>query len=178
MGFTLAELDKVLLMYVKKSYEAAKKKYECIGIYEGEAELQATNDVLRELRQGFQSLELKLNTVPCSRGDFAFTTITFGQWDVNLPEKDKWWLSFIGKIILETRRKGHGGKPVVFPKLVFLYDDNQIKTDPHSYDLFKEAVKTSAKCMYPDYLSLTSEHGTVSKLYKEHGVITSPMGKL
>lgn len=175
-GFTLAELDKVLLPYVKKSYEAAKKKYEGIGIYEGEAELQATNDVLRELRQGFQSLELKLNTVPCSRGDFAFTTITFGQWDVNLPEKDKWWLSFIGKIILETRRKGHGGKPVVFPKLVFLYDENQIQTDHHSADLFKEAVKTSAKCMYPDYLSLTSEHGTVSKLYKEHGVITSPMG--
>lgn len=30
--------------------------------------------------------------------------------------------------------------------------------------------------MYPDYLSLSSDYGTVSKLFREHGVITSPMG--
>ena len=34
--------------------------------------------VHEELIQGFQSIEMKLNTVPCSRGDFAFTTLSFG----------------------------------------------------------------------------------------------------
>lgn len=88
------------------------------------------------------------------------------------------WLATIGHVILETRRNGHGPnhKPVVFPKLVFLYDKDQVKSDPHSKELFEHAVQTSAECMYPDYLSLTSEYGTVSRIYKEQGIITSPMG--
>lgn len=85
-----------------------------------------------EIEQGFQSLEHKLNTVPCSRGDFAFTTITFGQWDPKLSEEDRDWLFEIGRSILVTRREGHGPnhQPVVFPKLSFLYDQKQIDADP------------------------------------------------
>ena len=71
-GFTLAELDKVLLPYVLKSEKAAIEKYMELGLDEAKAEEVASKDVIRELEQGFQSLELKLNTVPCSRGDFAF----------------------------------------------------------------------------------------------------------
>ena len=120
-GFTLAELDKVLLPYVLKSEKAAIEKYMELGLDETKAEEVASKDVIRELEQGFQSLELKLNTVPCSRGDFAFTTITFGQWDpAKYDEREKSWLYMIGKIMLQVRRNGHGkdGKPVVFPMLI------------------------------------------------------------
>lgn len=177
-GFTLAELDKVLLPYVRKSYNAAYEKYTEAGCDDLWASKMAEKDTMRELEQGFQSLELKLNTVPCSRGDFAFTTITFGQWDKDLPEADKLMLSTIGKVILKTRRNGHGKDhhPVVFPKLVYLFDDDQLDNDVYSRELFEEAVKTSSECMYPDYLSLSSKWGTVSKLFQEEGVITSPMG--
>ena len=186
-GFTLAEFDKVLLPYCKKTLNRAAVDFEfmCPEPKNEEDFKKAQKDFAwhtleYELRQGFQSLELKLNTVPCSRGDFAFTTLTFGQWDPNLPEEDKNILSTIGRMILETRKNGHGKshKPVVFPKLVFLYDANQIEQDSYSQKLFDKAVETSAECMYPDYLSLTSKHGTVSRIYKEQGVITSPMGKL
>lgn len=180
-GFTLAELDKVLLKYVKKSYNAAFYHYHNeLGIEKERAETAAKHDVIRELTQGFQSLELKLNTVPCSRGDFAFTTVTFGQWNYKtISETDSFWLKTIGEIILKTRREGHGPnhRPVVFPKLVYLYDKEQIDNDKDSQELFDEAVKTSAQCMYPDYLSLSSQYGAVSKLFKETGAITSPMGK-
>lgn len=184
-GFTLAELDKVLLPYCKKTLQRAAVDFEFMSarpVSEDEfKEAQASfawHALEYELRQGFQSLELKLNTVPCSRGDFAFTTITWGQWDPNLPMQDKRILATIGKTILETRKNGHGKshKPVVFPKLVYLYDKNQIEEDPYSSHLFDLAVETSAECMYPDYLSLTSKYGTVSRIYKEQGVITSPMG--
>lgn len=178
-GFTLPELDKVLLPYVKKSLNTALAKYREIGLDEATAQRIARKDVIRELEQGFQSLELKLNTVPCSRGDFAFTTITFGQWDAEAnSEEDKEWLKMISVVMLRVRRHGHGkdGKPVVFPKLVYLYDEKQIDSDRASSELFDEAVRTSSECMYPDYLSLSSESGSVSQIFQEKGAITSPMG--
>ena len=177
-GFTLAELDKVLLPYAQKTWNKAYEDAKEWGIPEEKARPFADKTLLRELEQGFQSLELKLNTVPCSRGDFAFTTISFGQWDANLPEDDKATLALIDKVMLRVRRNGHGKdhKPVVFPKLVYLYDQKQIDRDLFSQDLFDEAVKTSSSCMYPDYLSLSSDFGTVSRLFREEGVITSPMG--
>lgn len=178
-GFTLPELDKVLLPYVMKSLAAARHKYADLGLDADTIARVTARDVERELEQGFQSLELKLNTVPCSRGDFAFTTITFGQWDpAKYTEEERHWLMKISSIMLQVRRNGHGkdGKPVVFPKLVYLYDEKQIAEDRASSELLDEAVKTSAQCMYPDYLSLSSENGSVSEIFQKYGAITSPMG--
>lgn len=174
-GFTLAEIDKVLLPYAKKTYDNAFKKYseQCNMEYD-ESCAMAMGDLKRELEQGFQSLELKLNTVPCSRGDFAFTTLTFGTWDVMMDDLNRDIMRMIGETILKTRMKGHGGKQVVFPKLVFLYDEDKIKEDEDHKELFELAVKCSSQCMYPDYLSLN--HGKVADIYKRTGAITSPMG--
>lgn len=174
-GFTLAEIDKVLLPYAKKTYDNAFKKYfEQCNMEHDESCAMAMGDLRRELEQGFQSLELKLNTVPCSRGDFAFTTLTFGTWDIMMDDLDRDIMRMIGETILKTRMMGHGGKQVVFPKLVFLYDENKINEDEDHKELFELAVKCSSKCMYPDYLSLN--HGKAADIYKRTGAITSPMG--
>lgn len=157
-GFTLAELDKVLLPFCMKTLNRAARDFEFMSARPKDEEefKKAQADFAwytleRELEQGFQSLELKLNTVPCSRGDFAFTTITFAHWNPDLPVQEKRILATIGKKILETRKNGHGKshKPVVFPKLVYLYDKEQIERDPYSSALFDQAVETSAECMYP-----------------------------
>lgn len=173
-GFTLAEIDKVLLPYAKKTYDNTFKKYfeQCNMEYD-ESCAMAMGDLRRELEQGFQSLELKLNTVPCSRGDFAFTTLTFGTWDIMMDDLDRDIMRMIGETILKTRMRGHGGKQVVFPKLVFLYDENKINEDEDHKELFELAVKCSSKCMYPDYLSLN--HGKAADIYKRTGAITSPI---
>lgn len=173
-GFTLAEIDKVLLPYAKKTYDNAIKKYfeQCNMEYDKSCAM-AMGDLRRELEQGFQSLELKLNTVPCSRGDFAFTTLTFGTWDIMMDDLDRDIMRMIGETILKTRMRGHGGKQVVFPKLVFLYDENKINEDEDHKELFELAVKCSSKCMYPDYLSLN--HGKAADIYKRTGAITSPI---
>lgn len=179
-GFTLPELDKVLLPYCKRTYYKAWQESYSIFTNSTHAECceYAWNKLKEELRQGFQALELKLNTVPCSRGDFAFTTITFGTWDLTLDDLDRDIMKLIGKTIIQTRMKGHGGTPVVFPKLVFLYDKYKIEEDTGHKELFEEAIKCSASCMYPDYLSLTGDpaRNVVAQTYLNHGVITSPMG--
>ena len=171
-GFTIPEIDKILLPYAKKTFQKAYDKYRELNCYG--AFIEAWADLERELEQGFQSLELKLNTVPCSRGDFAFTTLTFGTWDIMMDDLDRDIMKLIGESILNTRMKGHGGKQVVFPKLVFLYDENKIKEDDDHCKLFEKAVECSSKCMYPDYLSLN--HGVVGDIYQRTGAITSPMG--
>lgn len=169
-GFTLPELDKVLLPYVLKSYQRYLSDFD-------NNKDKANAATIRELEQGFQALELKLNTVPSSRGDFAFTTITFGQWNQETGT-NRYWLSMIGSTLLKVRQKGYDGVPVVFPKLVYLYDKNLIDTDPYAADLFTEAIKCSSKCMYPDYLSLTGniEQNQVGMEYHLYNKIISPMG--
>ena len=177
-GFTIPEVDKVLLPYVHKSLSHSTTHYESKGIDPTLARQLAVEDTKKELLQGFQALEGKLNAVPCSRGDFAFTTLTFGQWDIGLPEADKYWLAEIGKAMLTVRQTGFNGIPVLFPKLVYLYDENQIDKDNYSKELFDESVKCSSKCMYPDYLSLTGsiDKNAVAQEYANYGTIISPMG--
>ena len=80
---------------------------------------------------------------------------------------------------LEVHRKGQGKeenkKPVLFPKIVFLYDKNLHKEGCELYDVFEEGVRCSAKTMYPDWLSLTGD-SYVAECYKKYGVVISPMG--
>lgn len=170
----------VLLPYCHKTLEKAYKHAKhCFPDSDPSSwDLYARRVLKDELKQGFQSLELKLNTVPCSRGDFAFTTLTFGTWDIMMDDLDRDIMRMIGETILKTRMKGHGGKQVVFPKLVFLYDENKINEDEDHKGLFEFAVKCSSKCMYPDFLSLTGnpEVNKVAQEYIKYGTVVSPMG--
>jgi ribonucleoside-triphosphate reductase len=66
-------------------------------------------------------------------------------------------------------------KPVLFPKLIFLYDEKIHGPGGESEDLFNLAVQCSSRCMYPDYLSLSGE-GYVPSIYKKYGQVVYPMG--
>ena len=80
---------------------------------------------------------------------------------------------------LKVRRGGQGKpgrkRPVLFPKIVFLYDKDLHGPGCINEDLFEEGVLCSSKTMYPDWLSLTGE-GYISEMYKKYGRIISPMG--
>lgn len=179
-GFTVPEIDKILLPYVNKSLSHWFSFFitEC-ELEKDKAMKLAKDKVKEELKQGFQSYELKLNTLPSSRGDYPFTTATFMAWDPNLPEEDRYWLAEIDKAILKTRYTGHGNKPALFPKLVALFDKNQYDLDPYTREVFDECIYCSSKCLYPDMLSLigNSKHNTVAKVYLDSNkkVITSPI---
>lgn len=186
-GFSLSQLDMVLLPYcektLKKAYKHAKH---CFPDSDPSSwDLYARRVLKDELKQGFQSLELKLNTVPCSRGDFAFTTISFGCWNAPqwlgryLNDTDLWILKEICEAILTTRMNGHGEnhKPVVFPKLVYLYEENYLSAFQEARDVFELAIECSSKCMYPDFLSLTGdmEHNAVAQQYVNHNQVVTPI---
>lgn len=172
-GFTIPEIDKILLPYVKKSYEKHTETAYKYSI--NDATGYAMEKTMEELRQGFQSIELKLNTVPSSRGDFAFTTLTFGNCD-SKEATDTFWQIKICETILNVRMGGQGKNhiPVVFPKLVYLYSKQQHESIAQQA-LFDLAIKCSSKAMYPDFLAIDTE-GKVADIYKETGLVVSPMG--
>ena len=191
-GFTVPEVDKILAPYAEKSYDIYVHEFytvkgmiedtegtylDCLSnvIFESQADEYATEKVRRDFDQGWQGIEYKLNTVGSSRGDYPFVTMSIGL------ATDKF-----GKMaaisLLNVHAEGQGKKgfkrPVLFPKIVFLYDENIHGDGSEQYinaDVFNAGIDCSSKTMYPDWLSLTGE-GYVPDMYKKYGTIVSPMG--
>lgn len=171
-GFTVAEIDKLLAPYAEKSYDKYLNKYIRLGVERKTAENEALADVKKEFKQGFQGWEYKFNTVSSSRGDYPFITMSFG---IGTSQFEK----MASITCLEVRKGGQGKKghtkPVLFPKLVFLYDENLHGIGKPLYDVYEAGVLCSMKTMYPDWLSLTGQ-GYISSIYKQYGKVISPMG--
>ena len=180
-GFTVPEIDKILKPYAEKSLNLHKEEY--LSVFKDseqpvtdeilkKAEKYAWDKTVREMEQGYQGWEYKLNTVASSRGDYPFTAISFGLGTDPIEK-------MISKAILRVHREGQGKKgnkiPVLFPKLIFLYTKDLHGIGAENEDVFEEAVKTSAKTMYPDYTSLDSDD-TIGEMWHKYHKAISPMG--
>ena len=174
-GFTIPEIDKILSYYAEKSYYLYLEEYSDIfnGTYDAtKAKNWAEKKVQRDFEQGWQGIEMKLNTVGSSRGDYPFVTVTIGLAT-----------DFFGKMaaitLLKVHSEGQGKKgfkkPVLFPKIVFLYDKEIHSEGCINYDVFNAGIDCSSKTMYPDWLSLSGK-GYISDMYKKYGRVVSPMG--
>lgn len=171
-GFTVPEVDKILAPYAEKTFERQNNKYLCLGLSFEKAREAAMADVQKDFEQGFQGWEYKFNTVASSRGDYPFITVTAG---LGTEEYEKMATTAMLKIRMGGQGKKECKKPVLFPKIVFLYDENIHGEGKVNHDLFKAGVECSKKTMYPDWLSLSGE-GYVASMYKQYGRVVSPMG--
>lgn len=171
-GFTVPEVDKLLAPYAEKTYEKNKSRYLSLGLDNDKAEAEAVKDVQRDFDQGFQGWEYKFNTVASSRGDYPFITVTAGLGTQRFEK-----MATIS--MLNVHKNGEGKKeckkPVLFPKIVFLYDEKLHGPGGELEDVFEAGVECSSKTMYPDWLSLTGD-GYVASMYKKYGAVISPMG--
>ncbi|WP_033164135.1 anaerobic ribonucleoside-triphosphate reductase [Clostridium sp. KNHs205] len=171
-GFTVPSVDLLLEPYAEKSYKILFEKYLELGIPEEKASSEALKDVKLDFEQGFQGWEYKFNTVASSRGDYPFITVSAGTGRGRFAK-------MASIALLDVRRKGQGKKeckkPVLFPKIVFLYDKNLHGEGCELEEVFEAGILCSSKTMYPDWLSLTGE-GYVPSVYKKYGEIISPMG--
>lgn len=175
-GFTIPEIDTVLAKYAEKSYQSNLKfildKFGNItneNIMET-LEQTAYDMTVRELEQGFQGFETKLNTISNSLGQIPFVTITFGLDTTQ-------WGREISKAILNVRIKGIGENKstAVFPKLSFLHR-KEINGNPESpnYDIKQLGIQCSRLRLYPDWLSL--DNGNLAEVYERSGQVVSGMG--
>ena len=161
-GFTIPEIDSVLAPYARKTYISYYEKFLAMEV--DAPERIAEEMTYADIVQGLESIEHSLHMV-----NNTFITFTFGLDTTKFGK-------LIAKALLQVRRAGLGttGVPAVFPKLVFLYTDKLHGEGNENEDLFKDAIHTSAKCMYPDYLSL--DEGYLGEVYHRTGKAISPMG--
>lgn len=184
-GFTVPEVDKILEPYAEKSYEKYYQEYmkiaddieyeQVLEVHSKKASEYATSKVQRDFEQGWQGIEMKLNSVGSSRGDYPFVTMTIG-----LATSKFGKMAAISLLKVHSEGQGNKGfkRPVLFPKIVFLYDKNLHGDGSDKYpsaDVFNAGIDCSSKTMYPDWLSLTGD-GYVAEMYKKYGKVVSPMG--
>ncbi len=171
-GFTVPEVDRILAPYAQKTYERQYDKYIEMGVSPEKADEVATRDVEKDFHDGFQGWEYKFNSVASSRGDYPFITVTTG---LGTGKFEK----MASLIMLNVRKEGQGKKehkkPVLFPKIVFLYDKELHGEGKELEDLFHAGVECSKKTMYPDWLSMSGD-GYIASMYKKYKRVISPMG--
>lgn len=186
-GYSISEIDKLLAPYAEMSYKKYYKKYLDLLLESGNepytdsqrshfknlAHEKAMADIKRDFEQGFQGWEMKFNSVASSRGDYPFTSISFGLGTSTFE-------TMASSICMKVRKEGQGKEgfkhPVLFPKLSFLYDENLHGENKELEWLFNEAIDCSSKAMYPDYLSCTGD-GYMPGIYKKYGITIARMGK-
>lgn len=173
-GFTLAEIDGILAPYAEKTYnkqiETISEQLKDFEVPHSTIEEMAYKNTMREIEQGYQGFETKLNTISNSLAQVPFVTVTFGL-------KTDFWAKKISETILKIRENGMGenGLTAIFPKLVFL-SRKEINGAPNSpnYDLYLAAIECSRTRLYPDYLSLDA--GNLGEVYDRCSKPVSPMG--
>ena len=192
-GFTVPRIDEILIKYAERSYnkyheELLNDKIQDIELmgYSSDSDeyhsfiqkiepivnKKAMDKVRKDMEQGFQGLEYKLNTVASSRGDYPFTTITIGA-SVNT------FAVMAAESALKVRKNGQG-KPgfkrsPLFPKVVFTYTKDLHGPGAPLEDLFEKAIECSMSSMYPDFLSLDGDTH-LSDMWHNYGEIVAPMG--
>lgn len=176
-GFTVPEVDKILAPYAEKSYKKYREEFLKYVDPEWEhaqekAETYAYDKVQRDFDQGWQGIEYKLNTVGSSRGDYPFVTVTLG---LGTGRFEKMCSISLLNVHKEGQGKAGHRKPVLFPKIVFLYDEEIHGEGCIGEDVFEAGIACSAKTMYPDWLSMSGE-GYISSMYKKYKKVISPMG--
>lgn len=184
-GFTVPEVDKMLVPYARKSYKKYKKEYASILLetvspseinqYKPKIKKYALDKLQRDFEQGWQGIEMKLNSVGSSRGDYPFVSMSLG-----LATSKFGKMASISLLKVHSEGQGKKGfkRPVLFPKIIFLYDKNLHGDGSPEYpnaEVFNAGIDCSSKTMYPDWLSLTGK-GYVPEMYKKYGRVVSPMG--
>ena len=169
-GVSLTHLDTSMVVYLRKSFYKYYKKYmknlkhrkfklddyENISIdsnvyknwWNKKVYKYALEDTIEECNQSMEAFFHNLNSLLSrSGGQLPFTSINFGK-DTTTE----------GRIINESIHKismegiGEYGRTSIFPCQIFQLDDevNAYKGTPN-YDLFKDAIESTANRLYPNY---------------------------
>ena len=147
---------KHLAKYLRKTYDKAYKHYsEDMGFDNEIAERLANDIMIKELKDGVQTIRYQLSTLMTTNGQAPFATIYLEIEEGHPYEKE---MALICEEMLKQRIEGMknvNGQTIgeAFPKLVYLLDEhNCLKGGKYDY-ITHLAAECTAKRLVPDYQS-------------------------
>ena len=147
---------KHLAKYLRKTYDKAYKHYsEDMGFNNEIAERLANDIMIKELKDGVQTIRYQLSTLMTTNGQAPFATIYLEIEEGHPYEKE---MALICEEMLKQRIEGMknvNGQTIgeAFPKLVYLLDEhNCLKGGKYDY-ITHLAAECTAKRLVPDYQS-------------------------
>lgn len=164
------------IRHLGKYLRRSKEKYRRMlseAITDAKELEQAVERLLRkELESGVQTIQYQINTLMTTNGQSPFVTLF-----LNIEEDDEYVeeVASIVEEILKQRLQGIKNEKGIFttptfPKLIYvLHEHNCLEGGKYDY-ITEQAVKCSAKRLYPDYISAKE----MKKIYE--GNVFSCMG--
>lgn len=171
-GFSIPSIDTIVAKYAEKSFVSHIVSLRELGVAEDGLYEKAEKLTIDDIRQGYQGVEHKLNTVSNSLGQIPFITFSFGM-------DQSFWAKEVTKAILTERELGMGEDKLtaIFPKLVFTYRNEIHGEKGSNHDLFLQAIQCSKTRLYPDFLSFDNPKDNIlARIYEETGEILVGMG--
>ena len=147
---------KHLAKYLRKTYNKAYKHYSEDMVFDNETAERLANDIMiKELKDGVQTIRYQLSTLMTTNGQAPFATIYLEIEEGHPYEKE---MALICEEMLKQRIEGMknvNGQTIgeAFPKLVYLLDEhNCLKGGKYDY-ITHLAAECTAKRLVPDYQS-------------------------
>lgn len=111
--------------------------------------VSALYDTIAEIKQGVEGLLHNLNSLQSRSGNqLPFSSINYG---LEISEEGR---LFVNAILHNTIRGVGNGETSIFPCQIFqLKDGINTKPGDPNYDMFKLAIRSSSKRMYPNYVN-------------------------
>lgn len=164
-GFTI-DIVTALAPFVQKTRNKFRKKYETFPLTNDFKEKQVELDTKEEVYESIKNLQYECNLIQNAQAQTTFLTWGLRLWGT---EDEK----LIVRATLETRMNKMGEDRIdfIFPKLS-MASHRKLNDE----DLFDLAVRCSAKCLYPDWLSV--ESGYLGDVFERTGKIIYGMGCL
>ncbi len=157
-SITLAHLVPFVNVSRLKLREAVREEFDSEGIEVSEEKVNsiAEKRLLREIRDGMQTIQYQVETLMTTNGQAPFITVFM--WINEVEEPLRHDLSLLIEAMLEERITGvKNAKGVyitpAFPKLIYCLDENNTYPGSEYFYLTKLAAKCTAKRMVPDYIS-------------------------
>ncbi len=145
----------------QKYISEIKEENEADGIEMTDEQVKARAEkrLLKEIKQGIQTIQYQLITLQTTNGQAPFVTVFMylNECVASDPQK-KEDLALLIKLMIEQRlkgvqdEKGHWITPA-FPKLIYVLQDDNIEEGTKYWDLTVLAAKCTAKRLVPDYMS-------------------------
>lgn len=162
-GFTVEIVDS-LKPFVEKTRQKIRNEKAVYNLPENTLEIMVERETNQEIYDSLKNLQYECNLLQNAQAQTTFLTWGMKCWG---DEDEKLIIENILKI--RMNKMGKDKLDFIFPKIIMA--SHKDYNDEYIFDL---AVKCTASCHYPDWLSL--EGGLVGEIFERTGKIVYKMG--